>query len=133
MTRRPSLDLAVIGNCSWAGLLDEQARLVWACLPRFDSDPVFCALLEDEVEDAGVFAIELLDFADSEQCYDGHTAILKTILRDTRGSAIEIRDFAPRFANYGRTFRPTMIMRTRMSTWLFVMPSTPCGGPVSRW
>ena len=112
MPHQPTLDLAVLGNCSWAGLIDAEARLVWACLPRFDSDPVFCALLDETVGEEGVFAIELLDLAESEQSYDGHTAILKTTLRDSRGSAIEIRDFAPRFTNYGRVFRPTMIMRT---------------------
>ena len=47
MPHRPTLDLAVIGNCSWAGLIDAEARLVWACLPRFDADPVFCALLDE--------------------------------------------------------------------------------------
>ncbi|MEZ4292479.1 MAG: glycoside hydrolase family 15 protein [Myxococcota bacterium] len=111
MNSAPSLELAVIGNCTWAGLLDERARLVWGCLPRFDSDPVFCALLRGDDRESGVFAIDLLDFAASEQRYDGNTAILHTILRDRHGSAIEITDFAPRFANFGRTYRPTMIMR----------------------
>ena len=35
-----SLDLAVVGNCTWGGLIDRRARLVWACMPRFDSDPL---------------------------------------------------------------------------------------------
>ena len=41
------LDLAVIGNCSISALLDERARIVWCCLPRFDGDPVFCSLMND--------------------------------------------------------------------------------------
>jgi GH15 family glucan-1,4-alpha-glucosidase len=108
---RPNLDLAVIGNCTWAGLIDDRARLVWGCLPRFDSDPVFCALLGGEDADEGVFAIELEDFSHSEQQYAGHTAILETTLHDQHGGCIRITDFAPRFANLGRTFRPTMMMR----------------------
>ena len=40
-----SLDLAIIGNCSFAGLIDRMARVVWCCLPRFDGDPVFHSLL----------------------------------------------------------------------------------------
>jgi hypothetical protein len=36
-----SLDLAVIGNSSVAALVDRQARIVFASLPRLDSDPVF--------------------------------------------------------------------------------------------
>ena len=39
--RDHGLDLAVIGNGRTAALLDPEARLVWWCYPRFDSDPVF--------------------------------------------------------------------------------------------
>jgi len=105
------LDLAVVGNCSWAGLVDDRARLVWACLPRFDSDPVFSALLGGEIREEGIFAVDLVDFVSSERCYDRNTAILRTILRDRHGGAVEVCDFAPRFANFGRMYRPTMIMR----------------------
>jgi GH15 family glucan-1,4-alpha-glucosidase len=111
MDRTANLNLAVVGNCTWAGLVDERARLVWACLPRFDSDPVFPALLDGDIDEDGVFAIDLVDFASSEREYDGNTAILRTILRDQHGGAVEIVDFAPRFANFGRTYRPTMLMR----------------------
>jgi hypothetical protein len=111
MQRDANLDLAVIGNCTWAGLVDDRARLVWGCLPRFDSDPVFPALVDGAIGDEGVFAIDLLDFARSERHYDGNTAILRTILTDDHGSAVEILDFAPRFAQFGRTYRPTMMMR----------------------
>ena len=55
------LDLAMIGNCTWGGLIDPRGRLVWACLPRFDSDPLFPALLDGDGRDDGVFAIELAD------------------------------------------------------------------------
>ena len=34
-----SLELGVIGNCEIAALVDESARIVWACLPRLDGDP----------------------------------------------------------------------------------------------
>ena len=42
----PSLQLGMIGNCAYSALIDRQARLVWCCLPRFDGDPVFNALLD---------------------------------------------------------------------------------------
>jgi hypothetical protein len=104
-----NLNLAVIGNCSYGALMDARARIVWACVPRFDGDPVFCSLLAgDAAERAGFYDIELLDFAHSEQRYVDHTAIVITTLHDRHGSAFEIIDFAPRFAQYGRTFRPTM-------------------------
>jgi GH15 family glucan-1,4-alpha-glucosidase len=106
-----SLELAVVGNCSWGGLIDRRGRLVWACLPRFDSDPVFPALLDPAPDHEGTFSIELVDFDSSEQHYDGNTAILVTVLRDREGNALEIRDFAPRFVNHRRFFRPTMLVR----------------------
>jgi len=105
------LDLALIGNCSFAALLDRQARLVWCCLPRFDGDPTFCALLNDDNGDGGIFEIELLDLVRSEQFYRRNSAILVTRLYDRRGSAVEITDFAPRFKRFGRLFRPTMLVR----------------------
>ena len=36
--------LGVIGNCGFSALIDARGRIVWCCLPRFDSDPVFNAL-----------------------------------------------------------------------------------------
>ena len=35
-----------------------------------------------------------------------------TTLRDGNGAAVRITDFAPRFEQFGRSFRPTMIVRT---------------------
>jgi GH15 family glucan-1,4-alpha-glucosidase len=108
----PSVDLAVVGNCAWGGLVDCRGRVVWACLPRFDSDPVFTALLDrGDGDHDGAFAVDLLDFAGCEQRYEGNTPILVTILRDASGSAVELRDFAPRFFDHGRMFRPMMLIR----------------------
>jgi len=108
---QPDLELAVIGNCTWGALIDSRARLVWACLPRFDSDPLFPALLDAAPEHDGSFTIDLVDFESCEQSYDGNTAILVTVLRDRAGNALEIRDFAPRFVNRGRFYRPALLVR----------------------
>ena len=35
-----NLDLWPIGNCQVSGLIDRSGRLVWACLPRVDGEPV---------------------------------------------------------------------------------------------
>lgn len=109
-----SLSLGVIGNCSLAALIDARGRIVWCCLPRFDGDPVFHALVDgdpDRENARGFCAIELDGFARSEQYYQPNTAILVTRLFASDGSAIEIRDFCPRFILHGRTFRPQMIVR----------------------
>jgi len=109
-----SLDLGVIGNCSYGALIDAAARVVWCCLPRFDADPVFCSLLNDHDAENGVFAIDLQGMTRSEQAYQRNTAILVTRMFDDDGNGIEITDFAPRFRVRGRRFRPMTLIRRVM-------------------
>ena len=111
-----SLDLAVIGNSSVAALVDRQARIVFASLPRLDSDPVFCSLLRGgdsagAKPEEGALSIELKDFAESEQAYLDNTAVLHSVLHDKNGGAVEIVDFAPRYDLHNRTHRPPMLAR----------------------
>jgi GH15 family glucan-1,4-alpha-glucosidase len=106
------LELAVIGNCQIAALLDRNARCVWACVPRFDGDPTFCSLLRGDAEpDSGFFDVELAQFVRSEQRYVPNTAIVETILYDASGGAVKILDFAPRMLQHGRFYRPMMLVR----------------------
>ena len=106
----PSLNLGVIGNCAYSALIDERGSIVWSCLPRFDGDPVFNALL-DPSDTGSRWSVELEGFARSEQQYEPNTAILCTRLYDSQGQGIELTDFAPRFFNRGRTFRPLTLIR----------------------
>ncbi|MEP6588768.1 MAG: glycoside hydrolase family 15 protein [Polaromonas sp.] len=109
----PSLSLGVIGNCAFSALVDVRGRIVWCCLPRFDGDPVFNALLDDS-DRGSAFAIEIENFSHSKQCYDPNTAVLRTELFDHSGQALEITDFAPRFYNRSRFFKPmTLVRRVR--------------------
>jgi len=105
------LDLGIIGNCAFGALIDRQGQIVWCCLPRFDSDPVFNALLRkpDGPQDGG-FALELENLKETEQFYEPNTAVLRTRLHGPSGS-IEITDCAPRFEWRGRMFRPHSIVR----------------------
>jgi len=106
-----TLDLGVIGNGSFGALVDLQGRVVWSCLPAFDGDPAFCSLLSPRDHDGGDYSIELEDFQGSEQAYLANTAILRTVLRDRHGGAVEIIDFAPRWRQHDRFYRPVMLMR----------------------
>jgi GH15 family glucan-1,4-alpha-glucosidase len=108
------VNYGVIGNCQVAALIDEQARMIWACLPRPDGDPVFSALLQKEGGDSdkGVFAIDMIDLTRSEQSYLRNSAIIETRLYDAHGGALRILDFAPRFRSRGRVFRPMMFVRS---------------------
>ncbi|MEZ2295681.1 glycoside hydrolase family 15 protein [Variovorax sp. RCC_210] len=109
----PSLNVGVIGNCAYSALIDSRGRAVWCCLPRFDGDPVFNALLHPGTPDegAGAWAIEIEDFAQARQWYEPNTAVLRTQLFDSAGQGIEITDFAPRFYSRSRYFRPLMMVR----------------------
>ena len=108
------MNYGVIGNCQVAGLIDEQARFVWACLPRPDGDPVFSALLQKEGGEAahGVFAVDMIDLTRTEQTYLRNSAIIETKLYDSHGGIARIVDFAPRFRSRGRVFRPMMFVRS---------------------
>ena len=106
-----TLDLAVIGNCSYSALIDRQGRIVWSCLPRFDGDPVFCSLMNGDDEEFGFFDFEIQDLARTEQHYLHNSAVLVTTLFDRHGAAVEITDFAPRFKQLGRVYRPIMVVR----------------------
>ena len=109
----PSLSLGVIGNCAFSALVDARGRIVWCCLPRFDADPVFNALL-DPGEKGSAFTIEIENFAHARQWYEPNTAVLHTQLFDSSGQSIEITDFAPRFYQRSRFFRPmTLVRRVR--------------------
>jgi GH15 family glucan-1,4-alpha-glucosidase len=105
-----NLNLGVLGNCAYSALVDARGRIVWCCLPRFDGDPVFNALLDDTAA-GSLWAFEVENFARSEQNYEPNTAILKTRLFDVRGQGIEITDFAPRFLSRDRMFRPLTLVR----------------------
>jgi GH15 family glucan-1,4-alpha-glucosidase len=113
MKQTASLELGVIGNCAISALIDKTGRIVWCCLPRFDGDPVFNSLLnsKDGLPDEGSFAIEIENMVRTEQSYDAGTAILRTRLFDADGHAVEIADFAPRFFNRDRIFRPAQLVR----------------------
>ena len=106
-----TLDLSPIGNCQVSGLVDDRGGLVWGCVPRVDGDPVFCALLNGERQDAGVWRFELEGQVAASQHYERNTPILVTRLEADDGSAVEIRDLCPRFERSGRMYRPVAYLR----------------------
>ena len=108
-----NLDLALIGNGAIGLLVDASASIVWGCFPRFDSDATFCALLDDAAPGAerGIWSIDLIDLARTEQSYIANTAVLTTKLYDSAGGAIEVTDCVPRFVQFGRIFHPVSVVR----------------------
>ncbi|MEW6691021.1 MAG: glycoside hydrolase family 15 protein, partial [Pseudomonadota bacterium] len=108
------LELGAIGNSSVGALVGETGEIVWACLPRFDGDAVFCSLLRERRRDSdfGFLALEMAGLARAEQSYVPNTPVLQTRLYDASGGALEITDFAPRFRQFGRLFNPMQLVRT---------------------
>lgn len=104
------LDIAVIGNGRTAALVNPDARILWWCLPRYDGDPVFCRLLSGD-EEKGFTDVMLDDQVESTSSYIRNTAIVVTELTDGKGGKVRVTDFAPRFQNFGRTFRPPQLVR----------------------
>ena len=107
-----TFDLAVVGNSNVAALIDRGGRIVWTSWPRIDGDPVFCALLDGEDPDSGFFSIDLdEEITAAEQSYDRNTAIVRTVRRSASGASFVVTDFAPRFRQFGRMYRPPMLIR----------------------
>jgi GH15 family glucan-1,4-alpha-glucosidase len=108
--KKSTLELAAIGNCRTAALLDASGRIVWWCFPRFDSDPVFSRLLAG-AEEKGFCDVVLEGAATSEASYIRNTALVRTVIRDRAGNAAMITDFTPRFRRFERVFNPPQIFR----------------------
>jgi GH15 family glucan-1,4-alpha-glucosidase len=101
-------DLGLIGNCQYSALIHNTGEIVWCCLPRFDSEPVFSTLLDEK--DGGRFLIGPASGEAGVQRYLPNTNILETVFKTSTGS-FRVIDFAPRFLQFGRAFRPTQLMR----------------------
>jgi GH15 family glucan-1,4-alpha-glucosidase len=104
------LDLAVIGNCRIAAMLNRSSRIVWWCFPRFDADPVFSRLVAGDVE-KGFCDVVMEGMVSCEAAYVRNTAIVTTTMRDAQGNALCITDFTPRFKRFERVFNPPQIFR----------------------
>ena len=101
-------DLALIGNCQFSALVERTGAMVWCCLPRFDSDPVFSTLLDHEK--GGCFAVAGAKGQAGRQRYLDNTNVLETTIEDDSGT-FRVLDFAPRFVLHERIFRPTQLFR----------------------
>lgn len=101
-------ELGVIGNCQYSALIHNTGEVVWCCLPRFDSEPLFSTLLD--AQNGGSFRIGPAGGESGAQRYERNTNILETSFQTPSGS-FRVIDFAPRFWQFGRSFRPTQLIR----------------------
>ena len=76
MTYLPIHAHGLVGNLHTAGLVGSDGRIVWLPWPRFDSPSIFAALLDHER--GGDWMLAPPDAIETQQQYDGETAVLRT-------------------------------------------------------
>lgn len=102
-------NLGLIGNCAYSALIDDKANVRWLCWPRFDTSFVFGSLLD--TKKGGEFSIQSEDdSAVSKQAYLPNTNVLETSF-DAPDGSFKVEDFAPRFRNRDRLYKPLMLIR----------------------
>ena len=102
-------NFGVIGNCSYLAYINTTANVNWLCLPKFDSSFIFGSLLDENK--GGEFSINPNngEFT-SKQYYLKNTNILATEFEMDEGK-FRVIDYAPRFYQYDRYFKPLMLFR----------------------
>ena len=76
-------DLGLIGDGGTAALVARDGTVVWLCVPRFDSEPLFCSLLD--TRRGGFFRIAPEDVVEAHQRYEPDSGVLVTELRGATG------------------------------------------------
>ncbi|HEX5307532.1 MAG TPA: glycoside hydrolase family 15 protein [Solirubrobacteraceae bacterium] len=76
-------DMALIGDGTTSALVGLDGSVPWLCLPRFDSEPLFCGLLDRAA--GGCFTVAPEDVVEARQLYEADTAVLRTELRSPTG------------------------------------------------
>lgn len=99
----------LIGNCAYIAHIEKDTNVSWLCFPRFDSDFIFGGMLDREK--GGEFTIlpESGNF-ESSQAYLENTNVLQTEISSGEDS-FRVTDFAPRFENFDRYYKPLMLIR----------------------
>lgn len=109
MATKHTYDLGVIGNCAYMAYINKKADVKWMCLPRFDSSFIFGGLIDEEK--GGKFSISPnTDYYESKQYYIENTNVLCTEF-ESEFAKFKVTDFAPRFAQNERNYRPLMMVR----------------------
>jgi GH15 family glucan-1,4-alpha-glucosidase len=76
-------DMGLIGDGTTAALVGLDGGIPWLCLPRFDSEPLFCGLLD--AARGGCFTVAPDEVVEARQRYEPDTAVLVTELRSPTG------------------------------------------------
>lgn len=108
MENRHVYHSGIIGNCAYMAHIQKDSNVSWLCWPSFDSSFIFGGLLDDNK--GGRFSVQPSGDFTSKQYYIENTNVLRTEITTADGS-YRITDFAPRFRQYERYFKPLMFVR----------------------
>jgi GH15 family glucan-1,4-alpha-glucosidase len=75
----PLEDHGLVGDGATAALIARDGTVAWLCVPRFDSPPLLCSLLD--TARGGHFRIALDGLTEGRQAYEPDTGVLVTELR----------------------------------------------------
>jgi GH15 family glucan-1,4-alpha-glucosidase len=105
---RHTYNSGIIGNCAFLAHVQKSTNISWMCWPAFDSSFVFGSMLDKEK--GGEFSILPEGEYTSEQYYIENTNVLRTEITCASG-VYRVTDFAPRFRQHDRYFKPLMLIR----------------------
>jgi GH15 family glucan-1,4-alpha-glucosidase len=113
----PLEDLGLIGDGATTALVGLDGSISWMCVPSFDSEPLFCGLLDHA--SGGEFTVTPEDLVEGRQRYEPDTGVLITELRSATGvirltdalvlrSGADLTDDAP--ANRAELVRSAVVL-----------------------
>lgn len=102
-------ETGIIGNCAFMAHVKKDTNISWLCWPRFDSSFVFGSLLDD-VKGGEFSILPISKEYTSKQYYIENTNVLRTEITSEDGT-YRVTDFAPRFSQFDRYFKPLMLIR----------------------
>ncbi|HXV83520.1 MAG TPA: glycoside hydrolase family 15 protein [Candidatus Binatia bacterium] len=79
----PIEDHGLIGDGTTAALVGRDGAISWMCVPRFDSPPLFCRILD--TARGGAFTVAPENLVESRQFYESDTGVLVTEMRSQSG------------------------------------------------
>ncbi|MBS1502763.1 MAG: glycoside hydrolase family 15 protein, partial [Bacteroidetes bacterium] len=106
---RHTYQTGIIGNCAYLAHINKNTNVDWLCWPKFDSTFIFGGLLDKNK--GGEFSILPEGEFTSRQYYLENTNILVTEITLNTGGKYRVTDFAPRFYNFQRYYKPLMLIR----------------------
>jgi GH15 family glucan-1,4-alpha-glucosidase len=106
---RHTYETGIIGNCAFLAHINKNTNVDWLCWPKFDSTFIFGGLLDKTK--GGEFSIRPEGEYTSVQHYLENTNVLITEVSPKSGGKYRITDFAPRFYQHQRYYKPLMLFR----------------------